>query len=1097
MHRKQKNKQQIKRISLISFLTSSLIFIPIITTGFTDNFYSHNFKKHPVSHSKNTDSNQQIVNFDFNDDRLLLGFTNHNPSEKVFQEKKEKNTASNVFESFSIKKEAKTNVKITPGFLKPGPIQWNYKSNPQKAGYNFLYDKIVHPGRYWNRITGNPEQIVQNVRIGYWNLTSFDDQADFSNIAKTILDTKSSLMALSENIDKNSDLNSSKILENLNSNSENSKSEWVQVSSKNEQNQENESKKYSFFYKKNELKLSGKHIRDSNSDPFLVSDQQINNTFPVALGFKALNNNKEFLVIMGNFVQKGQEKEQKPQENTEKIIKESEEKLDTKQDRIYDPVLFSDEEKTVIKQAQNSQPTKKLAEIIEEFKKKSGISEVIFLTSTDQNRKLGTGLGKENFDALINNSNKITNGLMTQTQNLVKKIESNNSGINSPLVVDFTTGLYFKDQTTIEIEGEKLQKLRLGKIPEEQKDVSPEDADKPENSPEDQDKNSSNSSQDQDKPEEKDQDKTKKESDTDKKVEERKDKDASEEEQNKKPEEDKQESDKEKEQKLNENGEKSQGTGKKPTENQEKRDLEKPSETPNLVRFGFWNIDKYGFSNSTTNRRTKVSTEESNDDSALELIFEVFKKMNPTVAGLVLKDVSKKNIENAIKKLVQKLENLKNKSETQESIKTPVSENVDSKLRRTAESESITRWKYEIYDQDEVKKVNDEKEKESASQDSGSHQGKRGSKKTSPKKSKTGKRKFLFLYDSEIWKMVSQQAEQQINAKNPFISFSEKIGSTERMWRNPPVGVTFELIKKQESGENAKNGEKNRQVTFVLGSFDSEGATSPDEKQTRTSRSERGLTSSRSTELNSRSRSRSRGSTRSKMLESDSETQSDESISSTRTINSTISKISPDFSKYTGQGLQELTEATNLKDTLDQFKKDKPTQNLLFAGTTNIKRKHYSNVFEDLLKSYSQLMPTNQPTKIFKKIGYSESMNSMFYTGQSAHPNVAQRIDWYGLEGYTKNSEPEGPKDPETLKQAFEKYVNGKSGSKKSKKSGDSQNWDPLKTLSNHAPIVVDIDFNKPFDKSKFEEQLKKEQGKSVNSQTDSDDSDSSEEEEN
>lgn len=46
------------------------------------------------------------------------------------------------------------------------------------------------------------------------------------------------------------------------------------------------------------------------------------------------------------------------------------------------------------------------------------------------------------------------------------------------------------------------------------------------------------------------------------------------------------------------------------------------------------------------------------------------------------------------------------------------------------------------------------------------------------------------------------------------------------------------------------------------------------------------------------------------------------------------------------------------------------------------------------------------------------------------------------------------------------------------KKSSDSPNWEPLKSLSNHAPIVVGIDFEKQFDKEKLKEELEKEQGK-------------------
>ncbi|AJR12583.1 Uncharacterised protein [Mesomycoplasma dispar] len=97
---------------------------------------------------------------------------------KIFDNQKSE-IITKVSDAFSIKTEVKKKTKIKPGFLKPGPIQWNYKSDPKKPSYNYIYERIVNPGKYWNRITGNPAQIVQNVRIGYWNLANFTQQTNF------------------------------------------------------------------------------------------------------------------------------------------------------------------------------------------------------------------------------------------------------------------------------------------------------------------------------------------------------------------------------------------------------------------------------------------------------------------------------------------------------------------------------------------------------------------------------------------------------------------------------------------------------------------------------------------------------------------------------------------------------------------------------------------------------------------------------------------------------------------------------------------------------------------------------------------------------
>ncbi|ATP59812.1 hypothetical protein CSW10_02650 [Mesomycoplasma dispar] len=333
---------------LVSLFSSSLILSPFFLLTANNKTYQNFSEKNIIKQQ-----NPEIINFNFHENDILVGFNKkvHNLHlNKIFDNQKSE-IITKVSDAFSIKTEVKKKTKIKPGFLKPGPIQWNYKSDPKKPGYNYIYERIVNPGKYWNRITGNPAQIVQNVRIGYWNLANFTQQTNFNSIAKTILDTKSSIMALSENFGGGSNLDSSKILENLNLDSKNSETEWVQVSSKNGKNQENETKKYSFFYKKNELTLSGNHISKPDSNPFLVSDQQINNTFPVALGFKALNNNKEFLVIMGDFAQKIQEKAQEPEEQTDQNRKNSKENdSETNKERIYHPFLFSDEEKPVIKQ---------------------------------------------------------------------------------------------------------------------------------------------------------------------------------------------------------------------------------------------------------------------------------------------------------------------------------------------------------------------------------------------------------------------------------------------------------------------------------------------------------------------------------------------------------------------------------------------------------------------------------------------------------------------------------------------------------------------------------------------------------------------------
>ncbi|AJR12584.1 Uncharacterised protein [Mesomycoplasma dispar] len=857
-------------------------------------------------------------------------------------------------------------------------------------------------------------------------------------------------MALSENFGDGSNLDSSKILENLNLDSKNSETEWVQVSSKNGKNQENETKKYSFFYKKNELTLSGNHISKPDSNPFLVSDQQINNTFPIALGFKALNNNKEFLVIMGDFAQKIQEKAQEPEEQTDqnrKNLKEND--SETNKEKIYHPFLFSDEEKPVIKQEQNSKPTKKLSEIIEEFKKKSGISEVIFLTSTNQDRKIGTGLGKENYDALINSSNSVTNALITDTKNLVKKIETNNSRLNSPLVVDVSTGLYFEDQTIIEIEGKKLEKLRLEKIPKQQKDEISEDNDKPESVPEVHNKNDNDINQDQDK------------------IEKKQDEDIPNENKDQKPNKNGQELDKEKDQKPKENE-------KKPTENDRQKLPEKSEPVSNLVRFGFWNIDKYGFSKSRANKESReISNEEAKDDSGLELIFEVLKQMNTSVIGLVLKDVSKKNIDDSVKKIVQKLDEIKNKTENKETAKTPLSSGIDSEnLRRTYTSQA--KWQYQIYDEDEAK-TNQAQDNSSQSDNQSSRS---VSKRGGRKKTRTGRRKFLFLYDSSIWKIINKQANEQLDKQNPFITSKEKIGNTERTWRNPPVGITLELLENRKNKEKALKNSNDNQVTFVLGSFDSEGK-GADEKQVGDTKSKR-LTSSSKTR--SKGKSRSRQNSRYKNTNLDNEVQSQESAATSRLKNThnsadlSIVKDEPDFSKFSGQGAQELTEAQNLGATLDEIKKNTSTKNLLFAGTTNIKKRDYAEIFENLLKSYSQLMPTNKPTKIHKNNGYVDPMNSMFYKGEWGQPKIAKRIDWYGLDGYKKGDSPKGPQNSESLKAAFEKYVTEKTGTKKSKKQDESPNWEPQESLSKHAPIVVEIDFESKFDSKKLKEELDKEE---------------------
>ncbi|ATP59814.1 hypothetical protein [Mesomycoplasma dispar] len=186
------------------------------------------------------------------------------------------------------------------------------------------------------------------------------------------------------------------------------------------------------------------------------------------------------------------------------------------------------------------------------------------------------------------------------------------------------------------------------------------------------------------------------------------------------------------------------------------------------------------------------------------------------------------------------------------------------------------------------------------------------------------------------------------------------------------------------------------------------------------------------------------------------------------------------MSQFKGQGSQEITEAQNLGTVLEEIKKKSTIENLLFAGTTNIKKTSYQKAFEKLLKSYHQLLSTDYPTKIYKNSGYTEPMNSIFYRGIQGQPKSVKRIDWYGLEGYQKKEIPDGPKEPDSLKNAFQKYVNRKddSSSKSAKKSSDSPNWEPLKSLSNHAPIVVEIDFEKQFDKEKLKEELEKEQGK-------------------
>lgn len=1071
--------KKVRKSILTSVLLSSLILSPILLST------TKNVEKHQNFIEK-TSKNPQIINFDLNSNQIFFDSNNNIKifnTKKIFNQEEIKNSPT-VFEPLKIKTDDKNKQKIKPGFLKPGPIQWNYKSQPKKPGYNYLYDKIVHPGRYWNRVTGNPEQIVQNVRIGYWNLVNFEQkQQSVDNLAKIILESQSAIMGLSDQ--KVSDFDSDQILVKLNS----EKEKWEKLNFEDNKNKLDETKKYSIFYKKNELSLTGKHLKKGDSNPFLVSDQEINGTFPIAVGFKAVNNNKEFLVIMGNFMKNSDNSQQnskiteeekiteKPQEENseteEKTISKKVEKQKEKTNYIESPVYFNDSDndhqnfdikslnffykksnfnqsleqkipnfKDLTTQRSKVKSEKQLNEIIDEFKNKSGINEVIFLTSRSENEKLGKGLGGSEYNSLISKVNSKVNGMLTSTKNMVKTVADKQINLGFPMLIDVQTGLYSEDEISLTSDEVALKKLK--KLPKDEWDEI-----RTENKGEDKKlDNSQVETEPEISPVPENDSENKSETDHKNPL--------------KKPEVEQPQSQnippiiEETEPKKNEEESKEKVVPPPTPENSEK------TEKSNLVRFGFWNIDKFTFGSKTN----KKSENDLSENSSLNLISEVIKKMDSTIVGLVIKDGStKQNVESAAGAIVKKLDEIKNNLENNGSSQTlsqPVSD-----VETIEQTNSTTRWKYKLYEENETansatqvdENLADESDENQENSASGTKRSSRRSTRKSynSSRSSTGKQKekkwsskraFLFLFDSSIWELIS---DGQTTKNNPFIVANESIENTNRKWVNKPVGIKLKL-----KGQN--NDEK--KINFVLGSFDSDG------NQNEKNHYDDFDSSSGQSSKSKRKRGRGRSNSNSEV---DLNSESSNSVSSSAETSPKSQKI--DLSKFPSQGEQEITEAHGLKSVLEKVKSESKIENILFAGTTNIKEKSFANAFDDLLKSYSQLLTTKNPTKIHKNKGYVDPMNSVFYDGKWK-PNLAERVDWLNLENYTKGSD-FGPKEEGSLKKAFDEFSESSGSTRGNRKTSESnsKNWSVVEKISNHAPVTVQIDFEKNFNNK---EELKK-----------------------